>query len=39
MKFEKLFNKNIILQKFILLIVNFTKKYFVKSLFYKKMFL
>ena len=38
MKFEKLFRKNIILQKFILRFVYFTKYYFVKRRFYKKLF-
>lgn len=35
MKFEKLFRKNIILQKFILLNRRITKNYFVKRHFYK----
>ena len=38
MKFEKLFLKNIISQKFILLIRQYTKFYFIKSHFYKKFF-
>ena len=38
MKFEKLFRKNIILQKFILRFVYFAKYYFVKRHFYKIIF-
>ena len=38
MKFEKLFRKNIILQKFILQNRQITKYNFVKRRFYKKLF-